>query len=177
MKLKVLTTGFVSSIVAGAIFVPVAFAANSSSTTLGPVRDQTAFQEAEDGERPHKRGFIFETVAGALGMTADELRAELQSGRTVLEIATESGQVGEVTDAINSGITQRVNDAVTEGRITQEKAEKLLEGLDDKVELILDGSGRPGRGLAGRGFRHGPGCSEQAEGGEGEVDPTTSTDA
>jgi hypothetical protein len=96
-----------------------------------------------------------EAAARVLGMTADELSTALQSGKTLEDLATSAGvDLQDVQDAINTvhrtEMRTRIEQAVTDGTMTQEKADWLLEGLD---KGYLDG---PGFGFGGHG-RGGPG--------------------
>jgi uncharacterized protein YidB (DUF937 family) len=76
-------------------------------------------------------------------MGADDLSAALQNGQTLQELADTSG-VGmqQVRDALSmvreTELRDRINQAVTDGTITQEHADWLLEGLD---KGFLDGPG------------------------------------
>ena len=97
-------------------------------------------------------------AADALGMTSDDLSAALKDGKTLSDLATEKGvDLQTVQDAIKAArtdeIRQQINQAVTDGKMTREKADWLLEGLD---KGFLDG---PGFGFRfGFGFGpHGPG--------------------
>ena len=62
-------------------------------------------------------GMALETAATAIGITADELKTELDAGKTIADVATEQGvAVQTVIDAIvadrTADITQRVTDMV-----------------------------------------------------------------
>ncbi|MBI5932780.1 MAG: hypothetical protein HY867_03645, partial [Chloroflexi bacterium] len=87
-----------------------------------------------------------------LGMTSDDLKSALQSGQTLAEIATEKGvDIADVQAAIEAvhheEMRAQIEQAVTDGTMTQDKADWLLEGLD-KGYL----NGGPGFGLGfGRG--------------------------
>lgn len=108
------------------------------------------------GRGPGGRGLGLEglqAAAEALNMTTDELINALRSGRTLEELATEAGvDIQEVQDAIQAAQTEsfrtRIQQSVTDGTITQEHADWLLEGLDKR---FIGGPG--GFGLGGP---HGP---------------------
>ena len=93
-------------------------------------------------------------AAKALGMTTDELSAELWGGKTLSDIATAKGvdiaTVKAAVDAAEKAETKTaINQAVTSGQITQAKADWLIEGLD---------KGYWGAGVQGDfGFGMGPG--------------------
>ena len=76
-------------------------------------------QSAEDGghqgrPRHHPRRVAMEAAAEALGMTAEELKAELRSGKSVRAVAEERGvQVQTVIDAIVAAITEHAEERAT----------------------------------------------------------------
>lgn len=98
-----------------------------------------------------------EAAAKVLGMTSDELSTALQSGQTLEEIATEKGvDIADVQAAIQTvhreEMRAQIEQAVTDGTMTQEKADWLLEGLD---KGYLDGGPDFGLGF-GRGGHGSP---------------------
>jgi hypothetical protein len=109
-----------------------------------------------------------EAAAKALGMTADELSTQLWGGRTLADLAEKAGvDLQAVRDAVNAACTQAIKDAieqaVTDGNLTREHADWLLEGLDKGYwggEGGFGGRG-PGRGgfhgFGGSSFRGGAG--------------------
>jgi len=97
-----------------------------------------------------------EAAAKVLGMTTDELSTALQSGKTLEELAQSANvDVQAVKDAIQAAhateMRSRIQQAVTDGTITQENADWLLEGLDKGF------IGVPGAFGFGHGGPHGPG--------------------
>jgi len=96
---------------------------------------------------------MFDTVAEALGLTPQGLFTELHdSGKTVTEIAEEKGiDIEVVQDALHGArsdaMQQAIEQAVADGKLTQEQADWLLEGLEQ-------GFFRGGRGV-GRGGHFG----------------------
>lgn len=147
-----------------------------SGTPVAP----TGQQGGPGGPRgPHQlQGAVLDAAAQALGMTSDELSTELQSGKTLSDIATEKGvDLQTVKDAIQAAhdteLRTRINQAVTDGKLTQDKANWLLEGLD---KGYLDGPGpfsfghggpRPGGPQNG-----GPQNGGPQNGGQGGAAPT-----
>jgi hypothetical protein len=134
-----------------------------SSTLLSPLHGRGP----GDG-RGALGGAGLEAAAEVLGMTTDELTAALQAGKTLEQLAEEAGvDLQNVQDAMQAAreveLSQRIEQAVTDGTISQEKADWLLEGLD---KGFLDG---PGFGF-GFGPR-GPGQPDQTP----QVQPTQSS--
>jgi hypothetical protein len=105
-----------------------------------------------------------EAAAKVLGMTADELSTALQDGKTLEDLATTAGvDIQDVQDAINTvhraEMRTRIEQEVSDGTMTQEKADWLLEGLD---KGFLDGPGF-GFGFGGGHGRGGPGGMSPAD--------------
>ncbi len=80
---------------------------------------------------------MFDTAAEALGLTPEELFAELRTGKSLAEIAEEQGvDVQTVYDAMNAArveaIQQALQQAVEDGRITQEQADQMIERLENR---------------------------------------------
>ncbi len=78
---------------------------------------------------------MFDAIAEALGLTPEELFAELHSGKSLDEIAEEQGvEMEAIQDAMNAareaGLREAIEQAVEDGRMTQEQADWLLEGLE-----------------------------------------------
>ena len=99
------------------------------------------------------------TVAGALGMTEAELRTELQSGKSVADVATAKGvALDKVVDAVIAERTAALNQAVAGGRLTQAQADVILANLKATLPGHLQTRLVPGLGswgFGGRGRGHG----------------------
>jgi hypothetical protein len=69
---------------------------------------------------------MFDTAAEALGMTPEELFAELRAGKSPAEIAEERGvEIETVYDAVSAArsevMQQAIEQAVEDGRLSQEQ--------------------------------------------------------
>lgn len=139
-------------LVYGAASVKSAYA---QADTTNPVA--AALDHGRGGGHGGERGLgtpELEAAAEVLGMTADELSAALSEGKTLEDLATEANvDIQDVQDAISAvhadEIRARIEAAVADGTMTQEKADWLLEGLD---KGFLDG---PGFGIDGPRGGHG----------------------
>jgi hypothetical protein len=92
------------------------------------------------GERFHKllRATI-EVSAETIGITPEELKAELQAGKSIAEVAAEHNvSVDDVKQALVDAATAKINEAVANGRITQERADNLIERLPALVERVVN---------------------------------------
>ncbi|HSA99466.1 MAG TPA: hypothetical protein VLE49_02365 [Anaerolineales bacterium] len=123
-------------------------------------QDQGPTDAPQQGRGPGGRGPMggagLEAAAQALGMTTDELTTALQGGKTLEQIAQEKGvDFAKVQAAMQTArdteMRARIQQALDDGKITQEHADWLLEGLD---KGFLNGPGGFGMGFGGP---HGPG--------------------
>jgi polyhydroxyalkanoate synthesis regulator phasin len=105
------------------------------------------------GWRIHALGGIVSSVAETLGMTPQEIVQDLRQGQSLAEI----GQAKRVsTDTLKSAILaaadEKLDQAVADGKLTQDQADKIMTRLTDNIDKILNwkrGSG--GEGLPWRG--------------------------
>lgn len=98
---------------------------------------------------------VWETLTETLGMTSDELTAELESGKTLAEIAKEKGvSTSDLTTALEAAHQESLDQAVADGILTQEQADSILTNMAGRYEWMLDNMGA-GRGA---GYGSGGGC-------------------
>lgn len=95
------------------------------------------------GDGPRMGQAELAAAAKALGMTTDELSSAFQSGKTLEQLASDKGvDLQTVKDAINTAhreeVRTRIQQGLSDGTLSQEKADWLLEGLD---KGFLDGLG------------------------------------
>lgn len=93
--------------------------------------------------------------AEMLGITAEELKAKLESGVKLLEIADELGiskedMQAKMMERARIKMTERLNQLVANGEIAQEQADKRLEQMQKRIEY----GKRPAKGP--KGFFKGP---------------------
>ena len=147
----------------------VASAQSSVTPTPTAPTAQTAPPAApRDGFGPrelHSQAAL-EAAAKALGMTADELSAQLWGGKTLADIASAKGvDIATVKAAVeaaqNAETKTAIQQAVTDGTMTQAKADWLIQGLD---------KGYWGAGAEGDfGFGMGPGMGHGGPRGGGSM--------
>jgi hypothetical protein len=140
-----------------ALVVAAALGAQSvyADTGTPPVPPDERGAALEGPARPPRLGPEgLEAAAKALGMTTDELSAELKAGSTLEDIATQKGiDIETVRAAIQAAhkaqMLESINQAVADGKMTQDKADWLIVGLE---KGYLDGPGfgfGPGMGPGG----------------------------
>lgn len=143
-----------------AVAAALGLASIASAQTATPPSTSTVPQARSDGFSPgfglHSQAAL-DAAAKALGLTTDELSAQLWGGKTLAAIATEQGvdiavvqkavQAAEVAEAKTA-----IQQAVTAGSLTQAKADWLLQGLDQGYwGPGADQGFGPGFGLGGPG--------------------------
>ncbi|MBI5088356.1 MAG: hypothetical protein HZB15_05700 [Actinobacteria bacterium] len=80
-----------------------------------------------------------DAAATALGLTADELRTELEGGSSITDVAAAKGiDVQTVIDAMVAEATQRIDDRVAAGDLTQEEADAKIADLTERVTDAVD---------------------------------------
>jgi hypothetical protein len=95
-----------------------------------------------------ERGKHLEAAATALGMTADELRAELQAGTTIAQVAADQGvDVQDVIDALVAGAKAHLDEEVASGEHTQAEADAKLAEITARITDRVN-NGKPDRAQA-----------------------------
>ena len=104
-----------------------------------------------------------DAAATYLGLTEAELRAELEDGKTLAEIAKAEGKsVPGLVQALVKAANERIAEAVADGRLTQAQADELEADLEERITDLVNGELHgPGPGFhhgfgPGFGFHGGP---------------------
>jgi hypothetical protein len=113
---------------------------------------------------PHHFGEDLQVAADYLGLTTDQLRSQLQSGKTMAAIAKEKGKsVDGLIDALYNAVKKDLDQAVADGRLTKEQEQTILPHIRDRITAKVNGTmprfdGRSFRfrapGAFGGGFEH-----------------------
>ncbi len=134
--------GIGSTLVLGAAGAGIASGAKTDST-----------QPAGSGGGPPGAA----AIAAYLGLTSDQLRADLQSGETLAQIATAQGKpVAGLEAAMVTDATSNLDAGVTAGKLTSAQEATMLANLKAQVDEMVDSTGPPAGMKGGPGGR-GPG--------------------
>lgn len=105
---------------------------------------------------------ILATAASYLGMTEAELREELED-KTLAEIAMEKGKTAAgLVQQLVAAQTKRIDEAVADGKLSDEQAATLKANLNERTEALVNGElhgpgdGRQPRFWPGSGSSRGP---------------------
>lgn len=130
-----------ATLVAVVAALGISSAAMAQSSTTPTPSAPTAPTAPSGAPLWHHGGFglrsqaALDAAAKALGMTSDELQAQLWGGKTLAAIADEKGvDIADVQKAVEAAqlaeMKTAIQDAVKAGTLTQDKANWLIEGLD-----------------------------------------------
>jgi hypothetical protein len=158
----------------GALVSGIAFAQGATST---PSAGTTTTTKLDRGFG-HNLGSqaALEAAAKALGMTVNDLKTQLWGGKTLADLAEEKGvALADVKAAVEAAQKEEqrasIEQAVTDGKITRENADWLLEGLDKGYLNSLKYFG----GMGGRGGRGGHGFGGFMDNDANTTSPSTTT--
>jgi hypothetical protein len=121
-----------------------------------------------------------EAAAEAIGIEASALRSALQDGQTIAQVAEANDvAVQTVIDAIVAEMNSHLDEAVTNGRLTQEQADEMKANATERATALVNGE-RPAFGGGGPGGPP-PGApgfdGPEGDGSDGATSSSTSTSA
>ncbi|MGZ8786076.1 MAG: hypothetical protein ACXW1Y_11005 [Acidimicrobiia bacterium] len=109
-----------------------------------------------------KGGFSLDTIAEALGLTADQLHEQLAAGSSIADIAEKEGvDTKVVVDAALADLDEQLDALVTNERLTQERTDEIRAEASTMIESMINGDmpgfgfrfdGGDGFGFRGRGM-------------------------
>jgi uncharacterized protein YidB (DUF937 family) len=98
----------------------------------------------------HHWGRDLDAAASFLGLSESEVRTALESGKSLAQIAKDEGKsVDELVETLISATTKRLDEAVSDGRLTRADRDKIVARLKEQTTAMVNASGRP----EGFGFR------------------------
>ncbi|HJV44852.1 MAG TPA: hypothetical protein VJ824_03905 [Bacillota bacterium] len=97
------------------------------------------------GHHGHHKGHpsgSMKVVAEALGLSQDDLKTQLKSGKSIAELAAEQGKdTQQIIDLMVKQATQKIDQAVQEGKLTQEKADQIKAKLPERMKKMVERKG------------------------------------
>lgn len=148
------------AVVGALLFAPLSSLAQDEGGE-SPEPDATTQEDGTRGDRPFMDGRGpgghgmmlgrgLDTAADALGVTDAELRSALEEGMSIADVAEDQGvDVQEVVDALVAAATERLDQAVEDGRLEEDRAEEIKAALPQRVAAMVEREGLPGRGERG----------------------------
>ncbi len=100
---------------------------------------------------------IFAAAAGVFGMTEAELLTELQSGKSIKQVAeAKNVDLDKVTEAMTAAMKAHLDEEVKSGKHTQEEADAKLVLFKARLTDMVNNVGGPHKGGHGGKRGHGP---------------------
>src|SRR6059058_3379904 len=106
-------------------------------------------QRIESGDLPlffgprgglHEHFGDFDAAASYLGLTEAELRTQLESGKTLAQVAKDRGKsVDGLIQALVDAATKRLDADVAAGRLTKAQEQQILSGLKQRITDFVNG--------------------------------------
>jgi hypothetical protein len=129
--------------IAFALVAGVAYAA----TGVGSAEGQAQPAPGKPGVMRQYRDEIEAVTASTLGLSAEELRKELQSGKTLAAVAKAKGVSNQdLAKAIAKKTGEIADKLVAEGKITSEQAERIKSNAEPRaLKRIENGRVRPAK--------------------------------
>lgn len=101
------------------------------------------------GGDPYHKLLLHATVT-LTGMTEAEVRTELQAGKTLTQVATAKGKTeAAVIASARTTLKTRLDQEVTDGKVTQAQADTRLADFDSKAPQIMQQPGTASNGSSG----------------------------
>lgn len=106
----------------------------------------------------HQSGSVHNTVwnalAAKLGLTPEELTAQINNGKTLAQIAQAKGiSTKDLADVMKTTMESALAQAVKDGKLTQAQADLMVQHMDGQYEWMITNMGSermgPGGGMMG----------------------------
>lgn len=111
------------------------------------------------GEGFGRGGFMGANISDLstfFGITTQQLQTELQSGKTLAQIATEHGKTADqLKTYITDQVKAQLDKAVASGSMTQQQEDNVLSQIGQKLDAMINGQANFGLGMHVRGRFHG----------------------
>ena len=89
---------------------------------------------------PHEHFGDFAVAASYLGLTGAELRTQLESGKTLAQVAKDRGKpVDGLIQSLVDAATKRLDADVVAGRLTKADEQQILSGLKQRITDFVNG--------------------------------------
>lgn len=104
------------------------------------------------GHRTHGAGHghtvALDAAAAFLGLTHEELRAELRDGKSLANVATANGKsVDGLVQALVTAASKRIDEDVANGKLTEARAAELKDGLESRIAELVNREREARRGF------------------------------
>jgi hypothetical protein len=120
-----------------------------------PLFGVPGFAPGHGGFGHHEMFGGLDAAATYLGVSEDELRSELESGKSLADVAKAKGKsVDGLVDALAADPKGHLDEEVAEGDLTRDQADEMLSRIEDGIRAMVNGTPPQGMPGPGFGFRH-----------------------
>ena len=113
----------------------------------------------------HHRPPALAAAATYLGLTVAELRTQLETGKSLAEVAKAKGKsVDGLEKALAAELKKKLDAAVKAGKLTQAQADEMQARMAEHLNDLVNGTGMGGHRMGGHGMG-GPGMGGPPPGG------------
>ena len=92
------------------------------------------------------RSLVMDTIQDALDINQGELVSHIRTGGTLTELAEENGSDGPTLESvIVAAISDRIDQAETDGALTPEQADRWLERATERIGWMMNKVFKPGK--------------------------------
>ena len=165
-RFKLVTISMVSVVLVG--ILAVSFSGTALADGPQGVDDEESYCVAGLGGWHGHEAICSETVSALLGLTTEEIQAQRQEGKSLVEIAAAQG-VSEDTlvEAILAAMQEAIQEKVEAGILAEEQADLMFQQMEQRIIEALNrttigppddhgfcGYGQPGQGMSPGAMRH-----------------------
>jgi uncharacterized protein (DUF433 family) len=147
MKISVLIATATTAAVLGTAGISIAGATSDDGTSTKPADAAAtatrpgagANREARRAHRRHRVGQALEVAAATIGIERADLVKALREGKTIAKVATAHNVDPQaVVDALVHSAEEKLDAAVTAGKLSSERATEIESHLEDRVTRLVN---------------------------------------
>ena len=144
-------TGFASAELAPQTKTHIAAQADNNNDTNGTVNAAGLPAEGQTPDHMGGPNFVTDALAKVLGLTTTELQTQLQSGKSLADIAkTQKVDIADVKKQLIADFTEKENAEVKTGEHTQAEVDQKIKDFTANVDnMVNNAGGMRGPGMGG----------------------------
>jgi len=98
-------------------------------------------------------GASLDAAAKYLGLTEEQLRTQLASGKSLADVAKDKGKsVDDLKKAMTADLQAKLDQAVKDKKLTQAQADEILKETNDRLDDLVNDTFQPGLHFERHGF-------------------------